>query len=69
MATALAETTRPPRSRWFTVGLLDRYLLRGAAGPFLIVLLAVTVALMLERALRLIHEMAATGSDISFSRK
>ena len=35
-------------------------------GPFLAILVALTVALMLERALRLIHELAATGADIGY---
>ena len=48
------------------VGLLDLYLVRGAVGPLLLVLLAVGTALMLERALRLIHELAASGSDIGY---
>ena len=48
------------------IGLLDRYLLRGVAGPFLAILLAVGVAMMLERALRLIHELAAAGADIGY---
>jgi lipopolysaccharide export system permease protein len=57
----IARPRRHPRR-----GLIDRYLLRGVAGPFVGVLLAVTAALSLERALRLIHEMAATGADFSY---
>ena len=47
-------------------GLIDTYLIRAAVGPFLLILFAVVVAMMLERALRLIHEMAATGSDLAY---
>jgi LPS export ABC transporter permease LptG len=47
-------------------GVLDLYLIRGVAGPFLVVLVAACVAMMLERALRLIHQLAASGADISY---
>jgi lipopolysaccharide export system permease protein len=47
-------------------GLLDLYLIRGAAGPFVAITLAVGMVMMLERALRLIREMAAAGADISY---
>jgi LPS export ABC transporter permease LptG len=47
-------------------GLLDFYLIRGIAGPFAVIFAAVTIALMLERALRLIHELAASGADIGY---
>ena len=47
-------------------GQLDRYLVRGVAGPFAVVFAAVAIALMLERALRLIHELAASGADIGY---
>jgi len=67
----LAEAAAPapaaqPRRRRFRFGLLDRYLIRGAAGPFVFILLAVGAAMMLERALRLIHELAASGADIAY---
>ena len=48
------------------IGLLDLYLIRGVGGPFLAIFAAVAVALMLERALRLIHELAASGADIGY---
>ncbi len=48
------------------IGLLDFYLIRGIAGPFAVIFAAVTIALMLERALRLIHELAASGADIGY---
>lgn len=54
-----------PRRIW-RFGAIDLYLLRGAAGPFALILAAVVVALMLERALRLIHEMAARGADLGY---
>ncbi len=60
---ALAGTL--PGLRW-RVGSIDRYLLRGVAGPFVLILPAVIVTLMLERALRLIREMAAGGADLAF---
>ena len=47
-------------------GLLDAYLVRGVAGPFLIITLAVGTAMMLERALRLIHELAARSADLGY---
>ena len=43
-------------------GLLNLYLLRGLIGPFLLAFFLVTAAMMLERALRLAHEMAASGA-------
>jgi LPS export ABC transporter permease LptG len=45
-------------------GLLDRYLLRGMAGPFLLAFSLITAAMMLERALRLAQEMAASGAHL-----
>ena len=63
MGVPLTEVRMRP---WARFGRLDRYLIRGVAAPFGVILLAVTVALMLERALRLIHELAATGGDIGF---
>lgn len=47
-------------------GLIDLYLIRGVAGPFLLITIAVGAAMMLERALRLIHDLAASGADISY---
>ena len=61
-----ADADPLPAGRRLRPGLIDRYLLRGTAGPFLAILAALVVALMLERALRLIHEMAATGADIAY---
>lgn len=52
--------------RHWRVGLLDVYLVRGVSRALLPVLLAVGTALLLERALRLIHELAASGSDIGY---
>ncbi len=54
------------RRRRLPLGLFDRYLLRGVAPPFLVLLFAVTVALLLERALRLIHELAGLGADLGY---
>jgi lipopolysaccharide export system permease protein len=48
------------------IGLLDLYLVRGVAGPFAVIFGAVAIALLLERALRLIHELAASGADIGY---
>ena len=68
----LAETAAAPRAeaaprrRRLRAGLLDLYLIRGVAGPFLMILLAVGAAMMLERALRLVHELAASGADITY---
>ena len=65
-----AETSYPlsegkPRTG-ARLGLLDFYLIRGIAGPFAVIFAAVTIALMLERALRLIHELAASAADIGY---
>ncbi|MGZ8285197.1 MAG: LptF/LptG family permease [Allosphingosinicella sp.] len=54
----------PGRRRFVLPGRLDLYLLRGLAGPFLLALLLVTAAMMLERALRLAQEMAASGAHL-----
>ncbi|HWT12788.1 MAG TPA: LptF/LptG family permease [Allosphingosinicella sp.] len=68
----MAEARAPPARGWrarrrrVRPGLIDRYLLRGVAGPFLLITLAVGAAMMLERALRLIHELAASGADIGY---
>ena len=64
MARAAALPRARPRRR--RIGLLDLYLLRGVAGPFIAILLAVGVAMMLERALRLIRELAAAGADLGY---
>ena len=60
---ALAETKPRAGAR---IGLLDLYLVRAAAGPLVVIFAAVAIALMLERALRLIHELAASGADIGY---
>jgi LPS export ABC transporter permease LptG len=66
----LAEATLPARTSSRPRGLrptvLDFYLVRGVAGPFLITTLAVCAAMMLERALRLVHELAGRGADLSY---
>ncbi|HYD23665.1 MAG TPA: LptF/LptG family permease [Croceibacterium sp.] len=65
-----ADTNRSPaaggRRRPLRPGRLDLYLLRGVAGPLALLLVAIAVALLLERALRLIHELAALGADIGY---
>jgi len=61
----MAEAPVAPGRR-FRPGLIDLYLVRGAAGPFVAITVAVGMVMMLERALRLIREMAATGADISY---
>jgi lipopolysaccharide export system permease protein len=57
-----------PRGRRYHVlpGVLNLYLLRGLAGPFLLAFLLITMAMMLERALRLAHELAASGAHLGF---
>lgn len=45
-------------------GLLNLYLLRGLVNPFLLAFLLITAAMMLERALRLAQEMAASGAHL-----
>jgi lipopolysaccharide export system permease protein len=62
---AEASNRRAAR-RSLRFGLIDLYLIRNVALPFLPILLAATAAMILERALRLIQELAANGSDISF---
>lgn len=46
--------------------LIHLYLVRGLIGPFLLILGGACIAMMLERALRLIQEMAAAGAHISY---
>ena len=68
----MAESTAAvPRSkaldrRGARPGIVDLYLVRGVAMPFLLITLALGAAMMLERALRLVQEMAATGADIGY---
>ena len=62
----MADAAAAARRRRPRPGLIDLYLIRGVAGPFLIVLVAVTAAMMLERSLRLIQELAASGADIAY---
>ncbi len=64
MAEGAAPATRAPPS--LRPGLIDLYLIRGVAAPFIAITIGVGLVMMLERALRLIHEMAATGADISY---
>jgi LPS export ABC transporter permease LptG len=45
-------------------GLLNLYLLRGLAGPFVLAFFLITAAMMLERALRVAQEMAASGAHL-----
>jgi lipopolysaccharide export system permease protein len=68
MAEARAAKRSPAarRAGWPRPRLIDLYLVRGFAGPFLLITAAACVAMMLERALRLIQEMAATGAHVSF---
>ena len=47
-------------------GLIDLYLVRGVAAPFLLVTFFLMAAMMLERSLRLIHELAASGGDVAY---
>jgi lipopolysaccharide export system permease protein len=57
---------RAPRGRQVGVrpGLLELYLLRGLVAPFLLSFSLITAAMMLERALRLAQEMAASGAHL-----
>ena len=55
---------RPRRLAPF--GRIDAYLLRSLVGPFLLALALAGMAMMLERALRLIQDMAATGAHLSY---
>lgn len=61
--TSISRSSRPRRLR---PGILDIYLVRGLAAPFLLVSFGVCAAMMLERALRLIHELAASGADVGY---
>lgn len=58
-----APLGRPRRLR---PSLLDLYLVRGVVGPFLIILVAVGAAMMLERALRLVYALAGRGADLGY---
>lgn len=62
----MAEAAVAPRLRRFRAGILDLYLIGGVAGPFLTILVGVGLVMMLERALRLIHLLAASGADIAY---
>ncbi len=68
MTEAVAEPRRqgPARASRLRPGLIDLYLARGLAGPFLLITAGACVAMMLERALRLIQEMAASGAHVSY---
>jgi len=67
MASLALPGTGPGRfHRRLRPGLIDLYLIRGALGPFLLVTAFLVAAMMLERSLRLIQEMAAAGADISY---
>lgn len=63
---AIPAAARKRPSRGVRPGRLDLYLIRGLLPPLLITLGVSCVAMMLERALRLIHEMAATGAHLSY---
>ena len=63
---AVVPPHRGSRKRRTRPGLVDLYLIRGVAGPFLLILVAVCVAMMLERALRLVQEMAVSGADLGY---
>ncbi len=63
---AEAAATAPRAAPSLRPGLIDLYLVRGVAGPFVAITIGVGLVMMLERALRLIHEMAAGGADISY---
>lgn len=52
--------------RRLRAGTIDLYLIRGVAGPFLAVILGLTLLMMLERALRVIQLLAASGADLGF---
>lgn len=56
----------PRRRRRLRFRLLDLYLIRGVAGPFAVIVFGVAAAMMLERALRLIQELAASGADLGY---
>jgi lipopolysaccharide export system permease protein len=45
-------------------GLLNVYLLRGLVGPFVLAFFLITAAMILERALRVAQEMAASGAHL-----
>lgn len=66
MAEGAAKRSSHRPSRRYRPGILDIYLVRGLAAPFLFVSLGVCAAMMLERALRLIHELAASGADVGY---
>ena len=66
MAEAVRPWRAPHRRRGLRPTVLDLYLVRGVAAPFLITTLAVCAAMMLERALRLVYELAGRGADLSY---
>ena len=63
---AVAAPARGAGRRRFRPGLIDLYLVRGTLGPFLLITLFLVAAMMLERSLRLIQEMAGAGADVRY---
>jgi LPS export ABC transporter permease LptG/LPS export ABC transporter permease LptF len=62
---AVAGRLRRRRRRW-RPSILDFYLIRGVTVPLLLVTAIACLAMMLERALRLVQEMAAAGAHLSY---
>jgi lipopolysaccharide export system permease protein len=62
----VATVSAPSHSNPFRLRMLDRYVLRMLAEPSATCLGITLIAMLLERVLRLINEMAATGAHFSF---
>ncbi|MBV9509636.1 MAG: LptF/LptG family permease, partial [Caulobacteraceae bacterium] len=62
----MTDAALPARSSLPRLRLLDRYMLKLLAEPSATCLGVTLIAMLLERVLRLINEMAATGAHFSF---
>jgi lipopolysaccharide export system permease protein len=54
------------RKRLLRASILDLYLIRGVTVPLLLITAVACLAMMLERALRLVQEMAASGAHLGY---
>src|SRR3569623_2180321 len=60
------DAVRAAAPRRWRPGLIDLYLVRSLAGPFLLALAIALTAMMLDRALSLAQEMAAAGAHLRY---
>src|SRR3569623_1530368 len=60
------DAVRAAAPRLWRPGLIDLYLIRSLAGPFLLALAIALTARLLDRALSLAQEMAAAGAHLRY---